>query len=114
MSVPATELLEPICASLVRPSEAAVVPPSTSWTWSFETPSPVLSVKTICPSSVEAVTPIVPALLIARSTSSMFWQFDRLTTALAPLPSVMRISPGVKPCPPLMSDRLTPWSTVLP
>ena len=35
--------------------------------------APELSVRTRCPSSVEAVTPIVPALLIAWTTSSMFW-----------------------------------------
>ncbi len=82
ISVPDTEVADEFAArsTLASPSEAAVVPPSTSWTVRSEACSPVVSVKTISPLSVEAVTPIVPALLIASTTSSMFWALERSMT----------------------------------
>ena len=75
---------------------------------------PVLSVSCKCPSTAEAVTLIVPVELMSWMTSSMFWAFERLTTAEAPLRSVMRISPAVNPMPPLMLLKLAPVVTVGP
>ena len=92
-----------------RPREAAVVPPSTSWTLRFDASavSPVLSIKSMRSPSATAVTLTVPLLLMSLSTSPMVCAVDRSMVAVAPLRSVILIFPGTKPLPPLSESRLT-------